>query len=227
MKRKYFFFDIDGTLLTKLHGENALPESTRKALELLKANGHFIAIATGRSQAMAEEVRKMLNLPNMVSDGGNGITLNHQLVEIEPLDYNKCLALVDECIEKDFIWAISFDNGTVRFAPDQRFIEATQDSYMDTQVVDGLNAKDYSTIYKMYIACPPGKEAELTTLKDLPWCRFGPKYIFVEPCDKSKGILKMLELIGGNPEDVVVFGDQRNDLSMFCDQWLCIAMATL
>lgn len=65
---------------------------------------------------------------------------------------------------------------------------------------------------------------ELETLKKLPWCRFGGTYIFVEPCDKSAGIRKMMAQLGGNLEDVVVFGDQKNDLSMFCPEWISIAM---
>ncbi len=41
MKRKYFFFDIDDTLL--VHGQNwdgdYVPDSTKEALRLLEANG--------------------------------------------------------------------------------------------------------------------------------------------------------------------------------------------
>ena len=66
----------------------------------------------------------------MVSDGGNGITINEKLIEIKPLDYDKCLALIDECKEKGFIWAISPDNETRRLAPDNRFYDFTHDIYM-------------------------------------------------------------------------------------------------
>ena len=46
MHKKYFFFDIDGTLSTGL--TTMMPESAVKALAQLRANGHFTAIATGR-----------------------------------------------------------------------------------------------------------------------------------------------------------------------------------
>ncbi len=43
MKRKYFFFDIDDTLL--VHGQNwdgdYVPDSTKEALRLLEENGHL------------------------------------------------------------------------------------------------------------------------------------------------------------------------------------------
>ena len=37
----------------------------------------------------------------MVSDGGNGITITNELILIKPLDYQKCIDLIDECKEKD------------------------------------------------------------------------------------------------------------------------------
>ena len=58
----------------------------------------------------------------------------------------------------------------------------------------------------------------------LQWCRYTPGYIFVEPCEKAVGIRKMVEMVGGNVKDVVVFGDARNDLSMFVPEWTSIAM---
>jgi hydroxymethylpyrimidine pyrophosphatase-like HAD family hydrolase len=49
-------------------------------------------------------------------------------------------------------------------------------------------------------------------------------YIYVEPADKAKGIRKVMQIYGVKHEDVVVFGDERNDLSMFMPEWTCIAM---
>jgi HAD superfamily hydrolase (TIGR01484 family) len=59
MKRKYFFFDIDGTLAVGQPGRQYIPESTKYTLEKLKEAGHFVAIATGRSYAMAKEMMEM------------------------------------------------------------------------------------------------------------------------------------------------------------------------
>ena len=48
MSGKYIFFDIDGTLWDH---KMQIPDSTREALRLLKANGHKIFISSGRSRA--------------------------------------------------------------------------------------------------------------------------------------------------------------------------------
>ena len=43
MEKKYFFFDIDGTLTDRSTGK--IVPSAREALDRLEANGHFVAIA--------------------------------------------------------------------------------------------------------------------------------------------------------------------------------------
>ena len=72
---KYLFFDIDGTLKAGGYDNEYIPTSTKRAIELLRAEGHFLAIATGRSEAMARKFLKELEFENMVSDGGYGITI--------------------------------------------------------------------------------------------------------------------------------------------------------
>ena len=224
MSKKFFFFDIDGTLAVGTPGDQYIPESTKYTLKKLEENGHFIVIATGRSYAMAYQYMQELGFENMVSDGGNGITIHNQLIEIKPLDYNKCIALIDECKEKGYIWAFSPDNETRRLAPDDRFFDFTHDVYMDTVVQKGLDPRDYEQIFKVYVACYAPEEEALETLKELPWCRFHKEYLFVEPGDKSVGIKAMVDYFHGDYKDVVVFGDEKNDLSMFCDEWTSIAM---
>ena len=224
MDKKYFFFDIDGTLAVGMPGNQYIPDSTKLALKKLEENGHFIAIATGRSYAMAYDYMKELGFKNMVSDGGNGITINEQLIEIKPLDKEKCLALIEECNEKNIPWAFSPDNSQKRLSPDERFYEFTHDTYMETVVVDQLNPSDYDEIYKVYVACFKEDEDKILSLKDVPHVRFHKEYIFVEPDDKSVGIKMIMDYFKAPYKDVVVFGDELNDLKMFKDEWTSIAM---
>ena len=74
MKRKYFFFDIDGTLGLKLTKQ--LPADTAYCLKRLVQKGHFIAIATGRAQYDAAHVAKAYGIHSFVADGGNSLTLD-------------------------------------------------------------------------------------------------------------------------------------------------------
>ncbi len=224
MKKKYFFFDIDGTLMIRKLDQHSIPESTKIALAKLKEAGHFIAIATGRGHFLAKGVMEELGIKHMVSDGGHGLTINGCLQGIKPLNQNYCLDLISECEEKAIGWSVLVDNSNVRLAPNERFSNRVQDEYMKTKVVKGLEPNKYAAIYKMFIACDDGEESELKSLKKLPWCRFHPDYIFVEPSDKSKGIKEIMDYFEAPYEEVVVFGDEKNDLTMFQDDWLKIAM---
>ena len=223
-RKRYLFFDIDGTLTEEGYGNMAVPASARLALEKLRAAGHFLCIATGRSQAMAYDYMRELGFDNMVSDGGNGLTIEGAFLGVEPLDHDACVALVRECDELGFPWALQPDNSCVRSAPDERFTQASRDVYMGAQVVPGLDPAACETIYKVYIACEEPNERQLKTLSALPWARFHKSYFFVEPTDKARGIRQVMDHFHAPYADAVVFGDASNDLSMFVDDWTKVAM---
>lgn len=222
-KKKYLFFDIDGTLLAGGYA-GYVPESTKLALKKLKEAGHFTAIATGRAQWMAKKYMHELGFENMVSDGGYGITIQDQLLGIDPLPREDVIALIRECEEKGFLWGIQVENSDTRLVPDGRFFEATKDGYLKSKIVPGLDPEQFENIYKAYIACREEEEQRLETLKRVPWCRYGPEYFFVEPLEKAKGIRKIMDYYGADYRDVIVFGDGDNDLSMFTGEWTGVAM---
>lgn len=71
MRKRYLFFDIDGTLIAGgFYGNNYIPESTREAIRKLMEAGHFLSLATGRSEAMSRAYMEECGIRNMVSDGG-------------------------------------------------------------------------------------------------------------------------------------------------------------
>jgi Cof subfamily protein (haloacid dehalogenase superfamily) len=222
--RKFFFFDIDGTLVPE-DGGTYIPENTRQALGELKSRGHFMALATGRAQCMAVGRMKDLGFDSMVSDGGYGVTLNGKLLGIEPIDRELCIQLAEECEEAGFAWGCSTKNEPLRLTRSQRFCDETNDSYQKARLVPDLDLEKEPVILKMFVSLPPGQEKLLPALSKLPWMRYGKMpYIFVEPQDKAKGIRIIMKELGCKDSDVVVFGDELNDLSMFLPEWTCIAM---
>ncbi len=223
-RKRYLFFDIDGTLIAGGYGNEYIPESTRVALEKLRRAGHFLCIATGRSQAMAVGYMREFGFDNMVSDGGYGVTINGELVGITPLDKGKVVRLIEECDSKGIPWALQTENSDTRYAPDRRFYDFTHDIYMNTMVQPGLRPENCDIIYKAYIAGYKPLEDTLESLPSLPWCRFHKEYFFVEPSDKAYGIRKVLDHFKAEAADAVVFGDSMNDMSMFVDGWTKVAM---
>ncbi|MBQ9663699.1 MAG: HAD hydrolase family protein [Oscillospiraceae bacterium] len=222
-RKRYLFFDIDGTLLAG-GPLGYVPESTKLAVKKLKEAGHFLAIATGRAQFMGAPYMQLLGMENMVSDGGNGITIDGELIGIEPLNKADVVALVRECEERGFPWGLAVDNSDVRLVPDGRFYEATHDNYIKCRIVPGLDPEDQEIIYKAYVVCREPEEYTLESLKKLPWCRYMPEYFFVEPTEKAVGIRRMMDYYHADYSDAIVFGDGANDLTMFTDDWTKVAM---
>lgn len=223
-KKRYLFFDIDGTLVAGGYGKGYIPDSTKEALKKLRAAGHFLCIATGRAQCLAVDYMHELGFTNMVSDGGYGLTINDELLGITPLPKEDVIELIDECNEKGIPWGFSPENSPTRLVPDERFQNFARDKYMRTKIIPQLDPRDYPQIFKAYIACFPPMEESIRALKKLPWCRFHREYVFVEPADKAFGIKRIMDHLHADYTDAIVFGDAKNDLSMFTDNWTKVAM---
>ena len=173
---------------------------------------------------MAFDYCQEIGFKNMVSDGGNGITIDNKLIKIDPLERESVVKLLKECDEKGFTWAISYDNSKVRYTKSPKFVEDTKDTYMKTIVDENLDLDKIDIIYKAYIACTVENEGQIENLQNVPFARYQDTYVFVEPDDKSVGIKSILDYYHAPYEDAVVFGDNKNDLKMFRDEWTSIAM---
>lgn len=222
--KKYFFFDIDGTLTNKQTGE--LIESAKKTIQKLQENGHFVCIATGRAYYKTCDFAKQAGFHHIVSNGGAAITINDQLIENKPLDRQKAIALCQEAHQKGFGVLISPNDSIDVLMNDELFIQQVGYRQEPTRYFydASLQYQDIQDYYKIYIAIEQKREHELSLLDSLGHIRFMPEYLTYQHDAKDEGILKMLEYVGGKVEDVVVFGDDFNDLVMFKPEWTCIAM---
>lgn len=224
MDKKYFFFDIDGTL-TDIQTAIPVP-SALETIKKLQDKGHFVAIATGRAYYKTKDTAKMLGIHNLVSNGGAALIYNDELVTNSPLDREKALALIHEADEKGFGILIAVNDSIDVVMNDERFIEQVGERQEPTRYIldKSLNYDDLKDIYKIYIAIPEDKEEELTLRDTVGHIRFVPPYLTYQHDAKEKGIIKMMEYLKADIKDVVVFGDGENDLVMFKKEWTSIAM---
>ena len=224
MKRKYFFFDIDGTITVRETGE-PVPSAVR-AIHKVEEAGHFVAIATGRAQYKARPFMERIGMKNMVCNGGAGIVVDSVLVDNKPLDLerSKIVARQAEALGYGILFAI--DDSIRVYAKDDLFIRQCGERKEPTEYHfdPDFDFEKLPEIYKMYVSIPRSEEGRLTLMDTLGHMRFVEDYLMFQPDEKKDGIFRMLELVGGSAEDVVVFGDDTNDMVMFDERFYKVAM---
>lgn len=228
MEKKYFFFDIDGTLTDRSTGK--IVPSAAEALEKLRDAGHFVAINTGRAHYKARKFFEENGFDNMVCNGGMAIVIDRKLVENSPVNYEDALALYHQAIEKGYGVLVADEDSQRVAGVDFRFYDqAGIRKEPTTYVIDSdYRPEDRGIIYKMYISISRRSEEELLEIlpavEPLGHLWFEPEYLLIQQDHKKKGILRMLELVGGDVKDVVVFGDDTNDMDMFAPEFYKVAM---
>ena len=152
MEKKYFFFDIDGTLTDRSTGK--IVPSAREALDRLEANGHFVAIATGRAHYKARKFTGANGFKNMVCCGGNGCVINNELVENIPLDKEGCLQIIHQSEELGYGWCVALDDTKDVYMTDDKFLRQVGKRKEPTRYIidDMLDIDSVDAIYKIYVA---------------------------------------------------------------------------
>lgn len=224
MEKKCFFFDIDGTLTIKETGE--VPLSVKETIKKLKEKGHFVCIASGRAYYKVKDLAREMGIDYVVANGGAALADHGKLVENEPLDREKALALCKQAKELGCGVLVAFDDSIKVMMNDHQFIEQVGKRQEPTEYIydPKLSFDKLENIYKVYVAISQEDEPLLTTRKELGYLRFVPSYLTFQHDKKDQGIKKMIDYIGGRDDQVVVFGDDTNDIIMFKDEWTKIAM---
>lgn len=219
--KKYFLFDFDGTLRSRTTDE--IPASTLDALDRLREAGHFVGLATGRLQADAMRLVPPTGIHSMVADGGNSITIDDKVVWMESMPLDDVKDLLHRLNAKHVPWGIVTKNEPIRYTDSPKFVELVPPSYMDDKLVDHIDIDALDCVYKVFVPVPRGKE-ETLPIAPVTWARYSDVYAICEPIDKARGIRKLMDIMHADLSDVVVFGDGKNDLSMFDGPWCSIAM---
>ena len=223
--KKYFFFDYDGTLAIPL--TRNIPDSTRETLRLLEAQGHFVALATGRLQCNALDFIDSAGIRNVVSDGGNSVTVDGKLLWMCSLDLPPVKACLHRLDDLGVPWAVTTDNVPWRVSSNPDFATISGDYYLPTRYDANLDIEALTQVMKVYIPCATEDIPALVAtgvLDDVPWVTYNSGALFVEPMNKDVGIRYLMDYYNAPYEDAVVFGDGKNDISMFCPDWTSVAM---
>ncbi|WP_066066317.1 Cof-type HAD-IIB family hydrolase [Neobacillus soli] len=222
--KKIVFFDIDGTLLDH---EKSLPASTKKALKLLKDNGVFVAIATGRAPFMFESLRLELEIDSFVSFNGQFVVFENEVIYENPLNEAELHRLSRDAKENKHPLIFMNEKTMKASVPNHPFIEMGMGSlnfpHPEEDASFYMNRKMYQTL----LFCEEQTEKSYKTrypgFDFIRWHRYSVD-ILPAGGSKAEGINKMIERLGFKLKDVYAFGDGLNDLEMLREVGTGVAM---
>ena len=212
--KKIVFFDIDGTLLD--HDKN-LPSSTKEAIEELKKNGVFVAIATGRAPFMFESLRKELDIDSFVSFNGQYVVFENQVIYENPLNETELEKLLE--LSKHNSHPVVFMNEkTMKATVSQHpYIEESLGTLKFTHPEEDAGFYKSRKLYQSLLFCEEGTENEYRNeFSSFHFIRWHPYSVDILPAggSKAEGIKKMISRLGFQMKDVYAFGDGLNDIEM-------------
>jgi Cof subfamily protein (haloacid dehalogenase superfamily) len=232
MKRKIKMIvtDLDDTLF---HNDKTVSERSREVLQRLREQGIKTAFATGRSINVKRLVPLELFDGYVVNNGAVGYVVlhpdnsdaeKHDIIYSSLMPYEIIRPLLTACDKRGL--QVVLQTGDADYANFD--ISKVWSSIKRFEIVDFSQID--SNGEKIYIVnCTP-EDAEfikqklhedlyLTVSRDLLW------QVMHKNATKSKAVAKLAELWGIEPEAIVAFGDDLNDLDMLAYAGIGVAMS--
>lgn len=212
---KAAFFDVDGTLLS--HTSGTVPESAKRALDVLCSHGVVVGLATGRS---TEEMRE-LPFDDLRFDAN--IMLNGQMILDGDGRYVSGNPLTGKALEGVLALFEAREVPMVLIERDRSYMNFVTDYVRSTQAdihssVMPLGEYRGDTVFQAIAFVDEGGMERLR--RQLPTCditRWHTQAVDINapsPGGKADGIARWCEASGVDIADVAAFGDGENDVTM-------------
>lgn len=213
MRRHYVFFDVDGTLVSH-RGVSHIPAATRRAVALLRRNGHVPGIATARGAFLTRGVAEELGIGLLVCCNGAHVLNGTEELTAVWLP-TEALCLFRDGVSEGFVRSAALDDRHV-YTDDE---DASVRSYLETQAGYACirPVAELRRAFLMYAFSP---DIPPSSLFREPNGRIAlertPHFVEARPAGTSKwqGIQEAASRLGFSLSDVVAFGDGLNDVEM-------------
>lgn len=226
MKYKIIFFDVDGTLYS--HKTKSIPNSTIKALKILKEKGYKICIASGRSKKLTELTGIFNQITfdyYVLTNGTLVIDKDENIIYSSPLNNNGINKMIK--IANDNNLNICFVNKDDYYLLNDKFNLAHLG--YDPLSIPLPNIKKFNNedIYQINLFCDDKYLPLFDELKEYFEFSKLNHYgydVYTLNHNKKIGIQALIKHLNISQDEVIAFGDGHNDKEMIEFASLGIAM---
>lgn len=221
MKISLIVSDVDGTLLPE---EENVEDGIRELARLIKENNLPFTLASGRPYRKMEALRKELGirLP-MVVCNGSGLWDGERYLWNRKLKTDEMRPVLEFADEAGMAVIVSREGKDQVFRKNQYIAERPFSREEEYRPESEEEWKQY-TVQKLLIIDPgsPGrmesvvkKIRETTNNCQVVWYDSRGIEVMPKGCTKGQGVRELAEYLHIPLEELMVFGDNKNDLDMF------------
>lgn len=230
--KKAVFFDIDGTLIHSANGIKEIRTVVKDAIQMIRENGDYVFIATGRPYAFLNEELLSVDFDGFVLANGAHVILNGEDIYKDPMDKNFVKKIISVFDEHEIQYILE---GNYKSYLKAEFKEMNH-LYQELGVMSKMLESDYEVdeidVYKVEMLCTSPEKEQIC----LDLIEKNPEYdhyhsisarwfeIYPKKNTKATGILKVLERLQIPVDNSYAFGDGKNDIEMLSTVGCGIAM---
>lgn len=222
---KAVFFDVDGTLVS--HKSKSVPQSAKEAIERLREKEVKVLLSTGR------HIHELKDMPTngiefdgyVILNGQIGLDKNKKLIYSNPFGKEDVEGLLRIFHKKEYPFVlVNADGHYMNFV--NEFVEMAMEGV--STPVPPIREYQGEDLYQATVFILPKEDEEFS--KKLPkgckmarWGTHGVDIIATEG-GKAVGMKYFGDVLGILPEEMMAFGDAKNDMDMIAYAGIGIAM---
>lgn len=227
MKIKAFLFDIDDTLYShKLH---KVPELTQYTIKQLKENGYILGVCSSRFP------REFYSLPEnifddfelVIADTGGIILRNHEIIHMETMkkeDIDRCIHYLDQQDNMFYLWVPAVGQPHFSKEPSEHLRQHNINWSGYCPSIQKYNNEPLTNI--LFFDATEKQMKEIINMVGREsvenWLDSG--HINPKGINKAYGLQYFCDYFNLSLDEVVCFGDGRNDITMIENAGIGVAV---
>ncbi len=228
--KKVIFFDIDGTLIDWVHGQDEISPRVQNAIRELQEQGHYVFIATGRPYAFLSTSILDFGFDGFVLMNGAVIKIKDTIIYQDPIDAHTIKELTSQFDKRKIQYILQGDP----YSYIHKDFHKLHTFYENINIANTYLKKEYAIqnihTYKLEMLCPDEDSIEfcMSLHNDAYDYIYNEDIQFFELYSKKNtkgsGVLKVLEHLNIPVSQSYAFGDAKNDIEMLQTVGCGIAM---